>query len=130
MDSVLGIIAVLAFLISLAAIWMAADVVKRTDTSNRSFYEANIKALKETVLDQKAAIDGLSRHVSELERDAATARATAERAEARAAAMEGALRSLADGLARLDRSIPQRYRSAVRPAGPEVPKPDDQANLQ
>jgi septal ring factor EnvC (AmiA/AmiB activator) len=130
MDGVIGIIAVLAFLISLAAIWMAADVIRRNDASNRAFYEANIKTLREAVAERKTEADGLRREISALEKDAAEARTTAERAEARAASIENAMRALAEGLSSLDRSIPQRFRSGSRTASSDVHKTDDQTNLQ
>ncbi|MEO5337162.1 MAG: hypothetical protein H7841_09745 [Magnetospirillum sp. WYHS-4] len=123
------LIAALSILISLAAIWMVSDLMKKSDANNREFYLMHIKTLKDAVADQKATLDAVMRRMGEVERQSAAARETAERAEARAAVMENALRGLAEGVAALDRSIPQRYRVAGRQAGDSA-KGGDQPSVQ
>lgn len=122
MEGLPVIISVLAILISLAAIWMASDLLKRSEASHREFYMANVKAVKDAVTDFKASQEAMLRRLADLERQAAATAEKADRAEARVAALENALRGLAEGLAALDRSIPQRFRqTAKQNSDPKTP---------
>jgi len=121
------ILALLAFGISLVALWLTSDIIKKVESQNEKFVRAHMSSVREELRDMEKLIQKASRAVSnDHEGQVALSKELGEQAKA-FDEVRGRLTMLSDRLEELDRSIPPRYR--IRVVKPE-PKDSRKPSIQ
>jgi peptidoglycan hydrolase CwlO-like protein len=116
------LMAVLAFFIALAALYLVSDVTKRVEAQNKQFAENYINSLKNSVTDCRRTIGTIGEELAALSKLVGEIANGQARAGERFTAVDKAMEALKAQIGELDASIPSKYRVA-RPEKTASPKP-------
>ena len=121
LSSLIIVVAVLAFVVAMVALWLVSDVIKKVEVKLEGFVHTYIAPIHEEILKTNQAfskvvkdVDGLTKRVASID------------------LMAGRIAKVAEDLDKLDRSIPKRFRAGVVPpegadekpaTKPKAPKP-------
>lgn len=121
------ILALLAFGISLVALWLTSDIIKKVESQNEKFVRAHMGAVREELRDLEKQIEKTSRMVvKDHEGQAVLGKDLSEQAKA-LDELRQRVTVVNDRLEDLDRSIPPRYRvRVVKPDPKDSRKPSIQ----
>ena len=108
------IVAVLAMLVALAALWFVNDVLQKVETQTTTFLENSVRPLQDRLEElQKSQSDLLSR-LRDAEKKADGGQAAAKELAGRIKAVAEATENLSRKLDDLDKSILPRYKQPKR----------------
>jgi len=121
------ILALLAFGISLVALWLTSDVIKKVESQNEKFVRAHMGAVREELRDLEKLIDKTSRMVAkDHEGQAVLSKGLGEQTQA-LDELRQRIAMMDERVEDLDRSIPPRYRvRVVKPDPKDARKPSIQ----
>ena len=98
------IIAILGFCISMVALWLVSDVIKTVNNQNEKFLRTHIASIREELRNTDQALAKMAKEVKALTDFTADINS-----------VRSHVAKVAEDLGRLDRSIPQRYRTHAMP---------------
>lgn len=107
-----GIIAGLALMVALGALWFVSDVMKRLDKQAEVIFEAHIKPVNEASKEHHKNILTLMKDVAELKKQLQAQAAKQGVSPEEVALLSQSVQTLSNKLDELDRQIPARYRVA------------------
>jgi len=121
------ILALLAFGISLVALWLTSDVIKKVESQNEKFVRAHMGAVREELRDLEKLIEKTSRMVAkDHEGQAVLGKDLSEQTKA-LDELRQRIAMMDERVEDLDQSIPPRYRvRVVKPNPKDARKPSIQ----